>query len=143
MGSGFTVRQRIDRPVQEVWAFLADMNNADKWMTGVTHMKPITPGSIGMGSKFSFSARGADRQTEVTAWEPQKRLALTSTQGGITARYEYSITGNERWTDVQLHAECNARGVWRIAHPLVVFLMKKSDASHLVQLKRAIEGSGE
>ena len=142
MRSGFTVRERIDRPVQEVWAFLSDMNNAERWMTGITHMKPVRPGSIGVGSRFSFSARGAERQTEITTWEPPNRLALTSTQGGITARYEYSVSGNEQWTDVQLHAECRARGVWRIVHPLILLFMKKSDASQLVNLKRTMEDLG-
>ena len=68
MRDGFTVTERIDRPVQEVWTYLSDLNNAGKWMTGITHMKPITPGSIGVGSKFCFPARGAERESEVTAW---------------------------------------------------------------------------
>ena len=139
MRDGFTVTERIDRPVQEVWTFLSDLNNAGKWMTGITHMKPITPGSIGVGSKFSFSARGAERESEVTACVPNQVLALTSTQGGVTATYEYSLTGNEQGTQVQLHAVCSARGVWRLVHPLILFLMKKSDSGHLVNLKRAIE----
>lgn len=139
MQDGFTVTERIDRPVQEVWTFLSDMNNAGKWMTGITHMKPITSGSIGVGSKFSFPARGAERESEVTAWVPKKLLALTSTQGGVTATYEYSLTGNEQWIQVQLHAVCQAKGVWRLVHPLILFLMKKSDSGHLLNLKRAIE----
>ncbi|MEQ9618963.1 MAG: SRPBCC family protein [Deltaproteobacteria bacterium] len=142
MANGFTVKEKIDRPSDEVWSFLTDMSQAGKWMTGVEKIKPVTPGPIGLGSRFSFVSRGAERETEVSTWEPQKVIALTSTQGGITATYEYSVSSHNNYTEVRLNAVCKAKGFWKIIHPLILFLMKKSDSNHLARLKNAIENSG-
>lgn len=62
-----------------------------------------------------------------------------SLQGGITATYEYKISGNEQHTDVQLNAQCNVSGLWRVIHPLIRLLLKRSDNGHLVQLKNSLE----
>lgn len=43
------------------------------------------------GSRYKFEARGAERDGKVTAWEPQVRMALSSTQGGVTATYNYEL----------------------------------------------------
>ncbi|MFQ5961447.1 MAG: SRPBCC family protein [Candidatus Methylomirabilales bacterium] len=139
MSNAFTVKETIDKPVGEVWAFLADMRHAPKWMTGVEDMRQLTPGSVGLGTRFRFVARGAQRETEITAWEPEKRIALTSTQGGITATYEYSVLGRGDTTEVELNAVCRAKGPWKIIHPIIVVLMRKSDSGHLVRLKNAIQ----
>ena len=139
MAGGFSVKETIDRPVDEVWHFMSDMRNAPTWMTGVEDMKPITPGPTGIGSKFSFVSRGAERDTEVTAWDPKRELALTSTQGGITATYLYTVHGNEDSTEVALHAVCEAEGLWKIVQPLIAHLMKRSDSGHLAQLRDTMD----
>ncbi|MFQ5936952.1 MAG: SRPBCC family protein [Acidiferrobacterales bacterium] len=139
MSKGFTVKQTINRPPRKVWSFLTDMRNADQWMTGVENMRPVAPGPIGVGSRFSFTARGAERETEVCAFEPSRKIALKSTQGGVTAVYEYSITPNAGASDVELRATCEARGLWKVLYPIILVLMRKSDAGHLVQLRNAIE----
>ena len=139
MAAGFSVREKIDRPLTEVWGFLTDMRNAPEWMTGIPAMEPVSVEPIGVGSKFRFISRGAERETEVTAWEPMKAFALASTQGGVTATYEYRVKEADGATEVELHAVCRASGLWKLIHPLIAALMKRSDSKHLLQLKKAIE----
>ena len=140
MAGGFSVQERIDRPVAEVWAFLTDMTKAPEWMTGVQAMEPVGTEPIGVGSRFRFMSRGAPRETAVTAWQPMTTFALTSIQGGVTATYEYRVKEADGATEVELHALCEAKGFWKLLHPLIATLMKKSDSKHLLQLKKAIEG---
>lgn len=105
MAKGFSVTEIIDRQQDEVWAFLTDFDQAAQWMTAVEKMTQATPGPIQAGTRFTFLSRGAERDTEVTAWEPNKRIALTSTQGGVTATYDYSLAPVSSGTEITLNAE--------------------------------------
>ncbi len=110
MAGGFTVRETIKRSPQEVWGYLTDFGNAKKWMTGVEEMTPLIQGPIEVGTRFRFKARGKEHESEVTALEPGKRIALTSTQGGVTATYVYSLAPAGDNTEVTLNAVCEATG---------------------------------
>ena len=125
-----------------MWGYLTDFGNAKKWMTGVEEMTPLTQGPIEVGTRFRFKARGKDRESEVTALKPGKRIALTSTQGGVTATFIYSLAPAGESTAVTLNATCKATGFWRLLHPFIVFAMKQSDSSHLAKLKTAIVSGG-
>ena len=135
MAGGFTAREFVERSPQEVWAYLTDFSNAQKWMTGVEAMAPITADPIQVGTRLRFTSRGKQRESEITALEPGKRLELTSTQGGVTAIYAYSLEPRDNGTDLTLRATCAATGFWKLLHPIIVVAMKRSDSSHLTNLK--------
>ncbi len=107
-------------------------------MTGVTESRVISGGQIGKGTRLVFRSRGARREVEVTEWQPVSIMSLTSTQGGVTTTYEYSVRPDGEGTVVKLEAVFQASGAWRIVHPLIVFIMKRSDNSHLTRLKRVM-----
>ena len=92
-----------------------------------------------IGTILKFSARGKERETSVTALETLKKLALTSTQGGVTATYEYALTPVGDGTEITLNAGCEATGFWALLHPVINFAMKRADSSQLANLKAAIE----
>ncbi len=142
MASGFRVTETIERPPEQVWVYLTDFSHAREWMTGVEEMSQINQGPIEVGPRFRFKARGKERESEVTALEPGRRIALTSTQGGVTATDVYSLAPIGNSTEVTLNAVCEATGFWKLIHPIIVFAMKKSDSSHLARLKTAITSSG-
>ena len=91
MPAGFSVTQRIERPTAAVWAYLTDFEKARDWMTGIEAMTQTTEGPLEIGTRFTFRSRGKQRETRVTALDPGTRIALTSTQGGVTATYTYSL----------------------------------------------------
>ena len=137
MADGFSVRETIPRPPADVWAYLTDFGNAQEWMTGIGPMTQTTPGALEVGTRFRFEARGKERETRVTALDPGKRIALTSTQGGVTATYTYVVEPAGNGTEVTLDAVCEAAGVWKLIHPIIVIAMKRSDSSQLANLKAA------
>ena len=91
MSKGFNVMERIDRSPEEVWAYLTDFRNAKDWMTGIENLAAKGGGPLELGTRLSFTARGKERETRVTAFEPGRQIALTSTQGGVTATYSYAL----------------------------------------------------
>jgi len=129
MAAGFSVTQRIERSPDEVWAYLTDFQNAQDWMPGVEDMRATAEGPPAVGTEFTFGSRGKSRETRVTALDPGTRFALTSTQGGVSATYAYSLAPDGDGTRVTLDAVCEATGLWTLLHPLIAFARKQSDSS--------------
>ena len=139
MSRGFRAEETINRPVDQVWSYLTDPSHVTDWMDGVDRFRFPDGNHVGPGSTYEFEARGVKRDGLVTIWEPQARMALSSTQGGVTAIYTYELQKSGDSTQVSLHAECEAKGTWRLLHPLIGFMMKRADQGQLSNLKRAIE----
>jgi len=142
MADGFTVTETIAAAPEEVWDYLVDFRNAGQWMPGIDDMSQTTPGPVEVGTNLTFDARGKQRASQVSDLDPGQRLALTSTQGGVTATYTYSVAPSDAGTEMTLHAVCRATGFWKLLHPLIVFAMRKSDGPQLSNLKAVIEGQG-
>jgi uncharacterized protein YndB with AHSA1/START domain len=136
---GFKSIAFINKPIAEVWSYISDFSNADKWMTGVKDLRTKESGRIGKGSKLLFQSRGSERVSEITVWDPPKTMELTSTQGGVTATYTYSLTSISDKTELKLNAGCIATGLWKFLHPIIVMAMRASDSKHPMQIKKAIE----
>ena len=139
MANGFTVHETLDHAPADVWSYLTDFSNAPEWMAGIGAFTQITENPLEIGTRFGFQARGKQRETRVTALAPGRRIALTSTQGGVTATYAYSVARAGDGTEMTLDAVCEATGLWKLIHPVIVFAMKKSDSSQLENLKRAMD----
>lgn len=141
---GFTSTATIDRPVDEVWAFMTDWDRAPQWMKGIDRMAPVGDAPIAAGTEVSFVSRGADRRSTIAAWEPPRELVLVSTQGGVTATYRYRCAPTDGGgTEATLEAECRMRGAWKLVGPLIRFMMKRVDGGQMPALARAIEGGAE
>ena len=137
--AGFSVREHLAYSRKEVWDYLTDFRNAREWMTGVDDLVQVGDGPLEVGTQLRFRARGKERISRVTEFVPEERITLTSTQGGITATYTYALTQSGEGTEATLDATCEASGTWKLLHPLIVFAMKRSDSSHLANLKKAME----
>ena len=64
----------IDKPIKDVFAFVGNPNNMSKWNSAVASLQQITPGAVGVGTKFKSVAEMMGRRIEgemqVTAYEP-------------------------------------------------------------------------
>ena len=142
MANGFTSTEHIERSPDQVWACLTDWKRAGEWMSGIDGIRAPDGELVGEGTRLAFRSRGADRETTVVAWSPPNRLALCSKQGGMTATYEYSCEPEDSGTSLTLRAHCKAEGLgWRLASPLIGFLMKRSDSGQPAALKRLVEAA--
>lgn len=139
MASGFSVTESIAANPATVWACLTDFENANRWMPGIDNFAPADDGPLENGTRLAFMSRGKQRESRITAFEPDRKLALTSTQGGVTATYAYSLAPMGDGTQVTLDADCRATGLWKLLHPVIVIAMKKADSPQLKNLKKVIE----
>ncbi|MQA07873.1 MAG: hypothetical protein GEU98_04830 [Pseudonocardiaceae bacterium] len=133
----FHVEQTIDRPVDQVWKTLTDWDDAAAWMA---HAETVSAdGDTVPGTTVSFHTRGKTRTSTITAVDPGRSTTLTSTQGGVTADYTYTVQPTGEQTTVALTVDCATRGLWRLAEPALHRFMRKADSGQLQALQRHIE----
>lgn len=137
--SRFAVSETIPRSMGEVWAFATDWSKAPRWMSGVDGMRVKGDGAVGEGTAVVFVARGAERDSTIVRWEPERCLALRSVQGGVTAIYTYRFAadGKDR-TRVELEVVCEFRGAMKLMAPLIGWAIKRSDGGQLRALAGAL-----
>lgn len=80
-----TATIEIERPIEEVWGFVADLENMPHWVKGVsepalTSDPPLAEGSA-FTSLYTYARRTHQIDYEVTAFDAPRRYAVKSTGG--------------------------------------------------------------
>lgn len=137
----FAAHAVVDRPVEEVWARLVDLDRAPAWMAGVDRLRVLGP--VAAGTAVVFTARGKDRTSTITDVSPGRSLTLRSVQGGVTADYVYTcapLTGGRGAgaTRVQLVARTRMTGPVRLLGPVVRAAIRRADRGQVDAFAREL-----
>ena len=69
----------LNRPVEQVFAFLVDTRNLHTWQSSLIRNELLTEGPLRVGTRFRevrrMGPRQSEIQAEITAFEPNKRFA--------------------------------------------------------------------
>ncbi len=129
--------ERIERSPDEVWALLTDWSRAHEWMAGIDSMTPNGPTQV--GTILVFSARGKERESEITAVVAGSEVSLTSRQGPVSATYTYSRAPEGSGARMRLVADCEIRGPLKFLGPLLRMAMRRADGGQLRDLKELLQ----
>ena len=136
----------INRPVEEVWAFMADPENDSQWVSGLVESTLTTEGPIGVGSRMRdvrrFLGRQMESTLEITEWEPNKRASMKSLSGPMKFQGTRTFESVEGGTRVNESVEAEIGGFFRLAEPLVVRMGKRQIQTDYANLKDVLESQG-
>ena len=133
----------VDKPIKDVFAFVADPNNMSKWNSAVVGLEQITPGEVGVGTKFKSTGEMMGRRIEgemqVTAYEPDTKCGFQVQAGpmkvDITLLFKTVGTG----TKISLNAQGNPAGVFKLAEGAMTGRVKAMMEENLARLKSQLE----
>jgi uncharacterized protein YndB with AHSA1/START domain len=133
----------IQRPVQDVFAFLADFENIPKWNFAIVETEKTSPGPVGVGTTY-HQLRSIPRRSEegfqVTAFEPTSHLEVHGDMGPFTATIGYLLEptgdGTRLTNTVNLQP---ASGGLRLLAPLATSRVKTAVAANLDTLRQLLE----
>jgi hypothetical protein len=146
MAHGFSGSAVIDRPIADVFAFLADGTNDPKFSPRVQEIRKTTDGPIGVGTVFESRVKDAgmksNRTFELTQfeapttirWTERSKNVVTVPDGG----YDLEAVGDSQ-TKVTIHNVFEGHGFGKL---FVGFASKAAvkDAPALAQrIKAAVE----
>jgi uncharacterized protein YndB with AHSA1/START domain len=146
-----TIRQEhtivIDRPVEEVFAFLTDPNNDPLWQSTTLETERTSEGEVDVGTTLrnvsKFLGRRIETTMEIIENEPPRRQCVRITSGPIPGEGCYLLEpaegGSTRFTQT---FEAEVGGFFRLAEPLVGRAISRQTEADMATLKDLLE-SGE
>jgi uncharacterized membrane protein len=131
----------INRPRDDVFAFLADFENDPQWRTGVLDLKLVS--GSGIGARYAQGVKGPGGRRihadiEITELTPSETIAFQTVTGPVRPRGRYQLTVVDGGTRVRFELEADVNGLKRLIAPMVQKSMNK-EVGQLDRLKRVIE----
>jgi hypothetical protein len=115
MMAAFENTVTITRPVEEVFAYLADAENLPQWNYAIEQTRKISPGPVGVGTLYRQTRTLPGRSQEdfeIVVFEPPGQLALDGTFGPFKARASYLLEPTSGTCDPR-QPRCGCSGRWR------------------------------
>ena len=136
------VTLHLNRPVEQVFAFLADYQNLRTWQSNLIENEQLTEGSLRVGTRFREVRRTGPSQSEIhgeiTDFEPNKRFSTkTSTRPQVTV--SYSLEGEHGGTRLNYKFVMLTSGLMRLLEPLMAGAIKKDTELDFQKLKHILE----
>ena len=134
----------IDRPVEEVFAFVTNVENAPLWQAWAEEARVTSGGPPGVGTKYTYVCRILGHRIssagKFTAYEPNKRYGWKVTSGPIAGEADYVFESFNGGTRVTVRGQAEPGGFFKLAEPIVGRMVKRlfeADAENLKDLLEA------
>ena len=140
--SGTTV---IDRPVEDVFAFLADGQNDPKFSPRVQEIRKATDGPIGVGTVFASTVKDAGmttkREFELTEFELNSRIRWKELSKGpvVVTEGGYDMAPPGGGTRVTIFNEFEGHGFGKLIVGFAAKAAQKNADGMAAGIKRAVE----
>ena len=145
MADSFEATTVIDRPIDEVFAFLAAGVNDPKFSPRVLEIRQSTDGPVGVGTVFSSKVKDAGfkttREIEITEfeapttlrWAERSKNLVTNPRGG------YDLTPEGTGTKLHLFNELQGNGVGKLIAGAALKSARKGADDFAAAIKSAVE----
>lgn len=137
------VRIWIDRPVEQVYAYVADLDRWPEWRTDVVGGELLTAGPMRVGSRARGLAKILGRtvpiDVEVTALEAGAALGYRPVQGPLRTNNLYTFESRDGGTLVVLTDDLGLNGIFRVLLPLMPAFVRSVYRKNLARLKATLE----
>ena len=136
----------VQRPVEEVFAYLTDPANLPEWQAGAIEGRLEGTGPIAKGARLhetrKLLGRRFETTLEVTEYEPNRRFALRSVSGPIQFRVDHSFEPANGGTKLTVEGEGESGGFFKLAEPLVIRQVERQTKNDFQTLKELLEERG-
>lgn len=133
----------IERPPEQVFAFLTDPANDRRWRRHVKEIAatgPLRSGSVVRQVVEGPGGRGIPADFEVTAYEPPSRFAFKVTAGPVRPVGEFLLTPVPAGTEVTFSLRAELSGVKKLLMSRPVRTSMDGEVASLDTAKSLIEG---
>lgn len=148
MAGRFQATVVVDRPIEAVFAFLADGTNDPKFSPRVLEIAKTTDGPPGVGTVYASTVKDAGMTTKrefaITEFQPPAKIRWAErTRNTVTApEGGYDLAPEGGGTRVTLYNVLQGNGLLgRLIEPLALRAARKGADDFGASIKRAVEAS--
>lgn len=144
---GFEGTAVVDRPIEEVFDYLAAGTNDPKFSPRVLEIAKATDGPVGVGTVFKSTVKDAgmktSREFEITEFERPTRIRWTErSKNQITVPVGgYDLAPEGEGTRVTVRNEFEGHGFGKVIAPLALRSARKGADQFAQSIKTAVEAS--
>ena len=136
----------IDRPIDEVFDFVADGENDRRFSKRVLEIAKTTEGPIGVGTIYASSVRDGSvktrREFELTEFVPPTRIRWTERSSNPVVvpegGYDLAPLGDGQ-TRLTLFNHLEGRGIGKLIAPIALRSARRAAPSMVASIKQEIE----
>ncbi len=146
----FETTEFINRPPQEVFAFLSDPANYAKYQANTISAEWTSAGAPDVGSTFKVLSKAPGGTTEVmmevTIWAPPHRHGVQSIKIPFPFKSVVGVTTlvpKENGTQLTFHGEYVSIGIFQLVEVFLGKQIKQQDASNIRTMKQLLEADVE
>jgi uncharacterized membrane protein len=143
MSVDVTVETVINKPREQVAAFVMDPGNDKKWVSGLQDVRLLTPPPVGVGARVeritAVMGRRVEYVFEITQFQPGRLLETKSVKGPVPIRATFQFEDRDSGTLVRIKAHGEAVGMYRFAGPMLANTVKRNMTQDLERLKQVLE----
>ncbi|MGH9196328.1 MAG: SRPBCC family protein [Acidimicrobiia bacterium] len=134
----------IERPIEQVFAFLSEPANEPKWHTDVIEASLLAPPMHANSEvRMKFKFMGVREATmEVADYEPNQRIRLETKVGvmkGLKPTLTYLVEPASGGTRFTRRLEVKPEGLASLMTPMMKVMVKKNNAQFVMNLKKFLE----
>ena len=145
MAGRFEATVVIDRPVEEVFAFLADGENDPKFSPRVLEIAKTTDGPPGVGTVYASTVKDAGMKTKrefkLTGFEPPTRIRWAEISKNLVTAPEggYDLAREGSGTRLTIYNVLEGHGPGKLIVPLALRSARKGADGFGKAVKTAVE----
>ena len=134
----------IRRPASEVFAFVADGLNGPKWRSGILDIAHVS--GIGVGATYKQGVKGpggrrVDADYQITAFEPNTRLAFKTVAGPVRPTGEYVLEDVDGGARLTFALQAELGGLKKLLMGGAVQKTMESEVQATERLKSVLEST--
>ena len=133
----------INRPIEEVFAYVSDLRHSQEWQNGLLEVRKITEGPLGVGTQFTFVrtflGRKLEASNEFIEYIPNTIVTFKVTSGPVPGQGSYLFESTPEGSKVISKVEMQAKGFVKLAEPLIAASLSRDVESNLEKLKNLLE----
>jgi uncharacterized protein YndB with AHSA1/START domain len=133
----------IDRPAEDVFAALVDVDRAADWNPGVTEVRRTSDGPVEVGTTIvyvgRFLGRNFESPSKCTEYVAGKKFTSKSASGPFDLEVTNHLEPVDGATKLTTVYRGESKGFFRLAEPVVVRLAKKQFETATENLKALLE----
>lgn len=133
----------IDRPVSEVFDFVAESSNEPKWDIDVQKVVQPTQGPLTAGTRYEWVLKflGTKRIAgEVTAFESNRVIELTTYEGEVLPKITHTFEADGDRTVYTRRIRFETSGALKLLEPLMKLMPRDPNTRTAENLKLVLEG---
>ena len=145
MAGEFRATTVIDRPIEEVFRFLADGENDPKFSPRVQEIRRTPDGPPGVGTVFASTVKDAGMTTkrafELTEFEAPTRIRWTERSKNMVtvSNGGYDLAPKDGGTEVTIFNELEGHGVGKLLVGLALRAARKDADAFAARIRQAAE----